>query len=80
MLTKQDHLKLIRFIQAYQKRNGFSPTTREISRGLGLLSTSAAHYRLGWLERLKLIRRRRPRTARSITVIDIAVEQYIREG
>ena len=77
-LTKQDHLKLIRFIKNYQTQNGFAPTTREIALGLGFSSPCVVHHRLRKLEALRLIRRR-AMTARGILVLDAAVKQYIRE-
>ena len=77
-LTKQDHLKLIRFIQAYQKRHGYAPTVREVMRGLQLRSLCAAHYRLKRVEELGLVVRR-IRSGRAIEVRELAVKQYVLE-
>ena len=78
-LTKQDDLKLIRFIQAYQKRHGYAPTVREIMRGFQLGSICASYYRLKRLEELGLVVRR-SRSGRAIEIRALAVKQYILEA
>lgn len=42
MLTKRDQ-DILDFIKDYMKKNGTTPTIREIASGVGLYSTASAH-------------------------------------
>lgn len=42
---------ILSFIKAYLTEQGYTPTVREIMRGVGMRSTSGVHYQLGVLQR-----------------------------
>lgn len=60
---------VLRFIRSFIAAQGHSPTVREITRGVGLHSTSAAHH---WLEALRYDNRIDwvPGLARTIKVLE----------
>ena len=47
--------RILAFIQDYIRKNGYSPSVREIGDGVGLKSTSSVHYQLSQLQRAGLL-------------------------
>lgn len=62
---------IIEFIKQYQANNGYSPTVREIAKGVGLASSSTVHSHLERLEQYGYIRRGDPKSPRAIEIIDM---------
>lgn len=62
---------IIEFIKRYQVDNGYSPTLREIAKGVGLASSSTVHGHLDRLEQYGYIKRGDPKSPRTIEIIDM---------
>ena len=60
-LTKRQ-MQLLEFLERFRRRWGYSPTLREIARGLGLSSVATVAEHLDGLEARGLIRRQRDRS------------------
>lgn len=57
------------FVRAYSEEYGFSPSIRDICKGVGLRSPSSGKYHLEKLERAGLIERPGGRVFRAIKVV-----------
>lgn len=68
----RSQVEVLDYIQAYRERNGYSPTLREIARGLGNSSAATIAEHIDSLERLRLVRREHGR-ARSIIPTQTAI-------
>ncbi|WP_276917450.1 LexA family protein [Aneurinibacillus aneurinilyticus] len=62
--------EIIEFIKCYQADKGYSPSTREIAKGVGLASSSTVHGHLERLERRGYIKRGDIRSPRAIEIIE----------
>lgn len=61
--------KIFKYLQDYSIRNGYAPSVRDISKAVGLTSTSTVHGHLTRLEKKGLIERGKDKS-RAITVLD----------
>lgn len=62
------HRKILKFLEEYQEKNGFSPSIREIGDEIGVKSTSLIKYYLEQLEQMKFIERN-DRVSRGIRIL-----------
>lgn len=63
--------RVLEFIRAYAKTNGFAPSVREIGAAVGLVSPSSVAHHVRELQRMGWIRKA-PGVARAIVVLDPA--------
>ncbi len=70
-LTKRGQ-RLLTFIQGYQQAHGYTPSIREIMRGLQLSSTSVVNYRIAELVKLGYLKRGGKGVARSLVIVGSA--------
>lgn len=60
--------EVLRFIAAFQREHGFSPTLREIGKALGMASTNGVFEHLQALEKKGALARE-PRIARTLRIL-----------
>lgn len=64
---KERHKQILEFVKKFIEDNGYSPTIREISKGIGLKSTSNTFWHVQKMKELGLLQGPET-TPRSITV------------
>jgi repressor LexA len=71
MTIGRQSARVLAVLESYIKRHGYAPTLREVAEASGMVSTNAARYHLGVLERAGYIRRA-PEVSRGIVVLRCA--------
>lgn len=70
------HVKILNYMEAYQKQNGFPPSIREICDSTEISSTSVVNYYLDQLEKWGYIRREK-NISRGITILKNSLDQFV---
>lgn len=66
---KVTDMEIYEFIERFREENGWSPTVREIGRGVGLSSTSTVHQRLGSMKHKGMLRDGGHHAARTLMTV-----------
>jgi repressor LexA len=72
------HLKILKYMETYQKQFGFPPAIREICDETGISSTSVVNYYLDQLEKWGYIKREK-NISRGITLIKDGLDQLMNQ-
>jgi repressor LexA len=67
-VLSERHRKILKFLEEYQEKNGYSPSIREMGEEIGVKSTSLIKYYLEQLESMKYIERN-DRVSRGIRIL-----------
>jgi repressor LexA len=67
-VLSERHRKILKFLEEYQEKNGYSPSIREMGEEIGVKSTSLIKYYLEQLESMKFIERN-DRVSRGIRIL-----------
>jgi repressor LexA len=73
------HLKILKYMETYQKQFGFPPAIREICDETGISSTSVVNYYLDQLEKWGYIKREK-NISRGITLIKDGLDQLLNQA
>lgn len=68
---KVTDMEIYDFIARYREEHGWSPTVREIGRGVGLSSTSTVHGRIEKMKYKGMLKDGGPNAARTLTTVPI---------
>jgi len=66
MMQKATEREVYDFIVGFREKHGWSPTVREIGRGVGISSSSTVHKRLARMKFLGMIKDGGPRSSRTL--------------